>query len=164
MRVQLVETGYLPLLQTIFRIALILPSVQAKSTACKATPFDASWPSTLQWISLNESLSGRLLRPLPPASACHPSYPDFSNDTCAEITAAWSNFTFHQNNPISTAWNNMNNDSCIPGSSAPCTGLGYPIYVVNASSADDIKVAVDFARRNNIRLNIKASGHDYLKR
>ncbi|KAL9070885.1 MAG: hypothetical protein Q9157_005661 [Trypethelium eluteriae] len=58
----------------------------------------------------------------------------------------------------------MNNDSCIPDSSAPCTGLGYPVYVVNASSADDIKVAVDFARENNIRVNVKASGHDYLKR
>ncbi|KAL9090548.1 MAG: hypothetical protein Q9165_005309 [Trypethelium subeluteriae] len=58
----------------------------------------------------------------------------------------------------------MNNDSCIPDPSAPCTGLGYPIYVVNASSADGIKVAVDFARENNIRVNVKASGHDYLKR
>ena len=58
----------------------------------------------------------------------------------------------------------MNNDSCIPDLSGPCNGLGYPVYVVNASSADDVKVAVDFARENVIRLNVKASGHDYLKR
>lgn len=58
----------------------------------------------------------------------------------------------------------MNNDSCLPNTSAPCSGLGYPIYVVNATSANDVKLAIDFARKNNVRLNVKASGHDYLKR
>jgi hypothetical protein len=77
---------------------------------------------------------------------------------------SWNTFAFHQNDPISTAWNNMNNDSCLPNTSASCSGLGYPVYVVNASSANDVKLAIDFARENNIRLNIKASGHDYLKR
>lgn len=58
----------------------------------------------------------------------------------------------------------MNNDSCLPDASAPCSGLGYPVYVVNASTADDIKLAVAFARDNHVRLNVKASGHDYLRR
>ena len=63
----------------------------------------------------------------------------------------------------------MNNDTCLPdlaslGSVASCLATGYPVYVVNASCAEDIKAAVDFARQNNIRLNVKASGHDYLKR
>lgn len=58
----------------------------------------------------------------------------------------------------------MNNDSCLPNTSTPCSGLGYPVYVVNASSATDVKLAIDFARENNIRLNVEASGHDYLKR
>ncbi|KAN0089987.1 FAD-binding domain containing protein [Hyaloscypha variabilis] len=130
---------------------------------CKATPNDASWPSLSQWKTLNQTLSGRLLHPLPPASSCHVFYPG-SNNTCAEVTNSWSNMAFHQNNPVSTAWNNMNNDSCVPDPSAPCSGLGYPVYVVNASSANDVKLAVDFARENNVRLNVKASGHDYLKR
>ncbi|KAF2164919.1 hypothetical protein M409DRAFT_24821 [Zasmidium cellare ATCC 36951] len=58
----------------------------------------------------------------------------------------------------------MNNDSCLPNASAPCSGLGYPVYVVNATSADHVKLAIDFARDNNVRLNVKALGHDYLKR
>ncbi|KAJ5619478.1 hypothetical protein N7510_003462 [Penicillium lagena] len=78
--------------------------------------------------------------------------------------SSWNTFAFHQDNPVSTAWNNMNNDSCLPNTTAPCSGLGYPVYVVNATSANDIKLAIDFARENNVRLNIKASGHDYLKR
>lgn len=148
-------------LQTFFHLSSVL--VQAQSTACRTTPNDASWPSISQWTSLNESLSGRLLQPSPPASACHSSYPG-SNSTCAQITAAWSNFTIHQNDPVSSAWNNWNNDTCLPDPSAPCSGLGYPVYVVNATSASHVKLAVDFARENNIRLNVKASGHDYLGR
>lgn len=136
---------------------------QARYTACKTTPNDNSWPTNSQWNSFNQSLSGRLLHPHPPASACHFSYPG-SNQTCAEITAAWSNFTFHQNDPVSVGWNNFNNDSCIPDPSAPCSGLGYPVYVVNASSAKDVQLAVAFARLNDIRLNVKASGHDYMRR
>lgn len=150
-------------LQTFFYISSILRPVQAQNKTCKPTTNDASWPSISQWNSLNQTLSGRLLYPLPPASACH-SFGPGSNDTCAEITASWSEFTFHQDNPVSTAWNNMNNDSCLPDQQAPCSGLGYPVYVVNASSANDVKLAVDFAREHNVRLNIKASGHDYMKR
>ncbi len=153
----------IPLLKTSLYFSLILNNVHAMSPICKATPNDASWPSLSQWNTLNQTLSGHLLNPLPPASSCHVSYPG-SNITCAEVTNSWSNMTFHQNNPVSTAWNNMNNDSCVPDPSTPCSGLGYPVYVVNASSVNDVKLAVDFARENNLRLNVKASGHDYLKR
>jgi len=137
--------------------------VQAHSTSCKATPNDVSWPSLSQWATLNQTLSGRLIHGVPPATACHSSGPGF-NASCVEIEAAWSSFTFHQDNPVSSAWNNMNTDSCLPDPTAPCSAAGYPIYVVNVSSADHVKLAVDFARVNNVRLNVKASGHDYLKR
>jgi hypothetical protein len=158
------RAGFQPLFQTVFYVTSFLYPVQGQSTiVCKTTPNDAAWPSISQWDALNQTLFGRLLHPLPPALACHSSDPG-SNDTCADITAAWSSFTFHQNNPISVAWNNMNNDSCLPDPSAPCSGLGYPVYVVNASSTNDVKLSVDFARENNVRLNVKASGHDYLKR
>lgn len=148
---------------TLLPLTALLSQVHGNSTTCKSTPKDASWPSLSQWTSLNNTLSGRLLHPLPPASACHSSYHG-SNETCSEITTAWGTFAFHQDNPVSTAWNNANNDSCLPDASVPCSETGYPVYVVNASSANDVKLAVDFARQNNIRLNVKASGHDFLKR
>ena len=155
--------GVLPLIYTLISISSLFCHVQAQNRTCRSRPFDSSWPSTIQWKHLNESLSGRLLRPSPPASACHSSYPG-SNETCKNIKSSWSTFTFHRDNPISTAWNNMNNDSCLPNPSAPCSGVGYPAYVVNAISAKDVKLAIDFSRNNNVRLNVKASGHDYLKR
>jgi hypothetical protein len=148
----------------LLHVSSFLGYVEAHNEMCKSTPNDASWPSLCQWNHLNESLSGHLIHPSPPALACHPSYPGFDNETCTNITNSWSTFAFHQDNPISTAWNNMNNDSCLTNASAPCSGLGYPVYVVNATSAKDVKLAIDFARENNVRLNVKASGHDYIKR
>ncbi|KAJ5097411.1 hypothetical protein N7456_008132 [Penicillium angulare] len=156
--------GFLYLFQVIAIFTPLLTHASAHGLAsCKSTPNDASWPSFSQWSELNSSLSGRLLQPSPPALACHSVYPG-SNLTCASITRSWNTFAFHQDNPISTAWNNMNNDSCIPDISAPCSGQGYPTYVINATSASEVKLGIDFARKNNIRLTIKASGHDYLKR
>ena len=157
------ELGSLSLLQTIAHLSCLLCYVEAHYTTCKSTPNDASWPGISQWKHLNESLSGRLLHPSPPASACHSSYPG-SFEACASVNSSWKTFAFHQDNPVSTAWNNMNDDSCLPNATAPCSGLGYPVYVVNATSANDVKFAIDFARKNNVRLNVKASGHDYIKR
>lgn len=36
--------------------------------------------------------------------------------------------------------------------------------MVNATCSEDVKMGVDFARENNVRLVVKASGHDYLGR
>jgi FAD/FMN-containing dehydrogenase len=60
--------------------------------------------------------------------------------------------------------NNWNNDTCLPIATYPCSGQGYPIYVVNATCAEDVKKGVDFARENNVRLVVKGTGHDYLGR
>lgn len=155
--------GSLPLLKVLAYLSPHAWLTKAQNTTCKSTPNDASWPSISQWNRFNESLTGRLLQPLPPALACH-HFGLGSNESCAKIASSWRTFSFHQDDPISTAWNNVNNDSCLPDTFQPCTGLGYPIYVVNATTANHVKFAVDFARENNIRLNVKASGHDYLKR
>ncbi|KAJ6016193.1 hypothetical protein N7540_010784 [Penicillium herquei] len=158
------ELGIYQLLQFIYLSLVLLSTLcESKNTECKSTPNDAFWPSILKWNKLNETLSGRLLHPSPPASSYHSSHTG-SNETCANVKNSWNSFSFHQDNPISTAWNNMNNDSCLPDASAPCSGLGYPVYVVNATSAQHVKLAVDFARDYNVRLNVKASGHDYIKR
>ncbi|KAL1962101.1 hypothetical protein VTN77DRAFT_568 [Rasamsonia byssochlamydoides] len=131
---------------------------------CKAVPGSPDWPSPSEWQALNASLSGRLLQPPPPGAVCHPDQPTFNNATCAYVQQEWSNTTFHVDNPISTILNNWNNDSCLPYPADPCSGEGYPIYVVNATTAEHVKLGVDFARQHNIRLIVKGTGHDYLGR
>jgi hypothetical protein len=133
-------------------------------TQCKATPSSSDWPSAASWSALNDSLSGRLLKPSPPGAVCHPGQPTFNMAACPAVQAGWLTSIFHTNNPVSSIVNNWNNDTCLPIPTVPCSGEGYPVYVVNATGKEDVKAGVDFARTNNVRLIVKGTGHDYLGR
>jgi hypothetical protein len=140
-------------------------SAQAPAAAvCKVTPDSPQWPAESEWAALNATVQGRLMKPLAPAAACHPGQPNYSPETCEEINSGWKNTDWHARHPTSSMWQNYNNYSCMPDANSPCSNAGYPVYVVSARSAEDIKAAVDFARTKNIRLNIKSTGHDFLGR
>lgn len=127
---------------------------------CKSTPGSRLWPSDADWASLNASLAplvvapggaaataggGRLLQPTPPGAVCHPGQPSYDAALCkAVVQPGWLDWHFHANNPVSSDWNQWNNDSCLPDPSYPCSGQGYPGFVVNASGAGDVQAAVKF--------------------
>ncbi|KAK3943095.1 6-hydroxy-D-nicotine oxidase [Diplogelasinospora grovesii] len=134
------------------------------SPPCKAIPETADWPSTASWARLNESTGGRLLRPPPPGAVCHPGQATYNATECPLVQSGWSTYDFHQADPVSTDWNQWNNDSCLPQEGYQCSGQGYPVFVVNATTAQHVKLGVDFARKHNIRLAVKSSGHDFLGR
>lgn len=50
----------------------------------------------------------------------------------------------------------------MPDAAAPCSGAGYPVYVVAAKTGSDVQAAVNFARTKGVRLNIKSTGHDFV--
>jgi hypothetical protein len=151
---------YLPLL-----IAWLWPSdTCAWPSRCKYTPESQQWPTTATWTAFNQSISGCLLYPPPPAAACHPQLPEYNVAECALISNSWNSSQWHSDSPTSNDWQNLNNYSCLPDPNYPCTGNGYPVYVVNASTPQSVQLAVDFARENNLRLNIKSTGHDFLGR
>lgn len=133
-------------------------------SACKASPGSSSWPSSQDWYALGLKLSGRLLKPTPPGAVCHPELPEYNNATCATVVEEWYKVDYYATDPISSPWSNWNNDSCLPWTGSPCTGEGFPVYVVNATSKEDVKTGVDFARNHNVRLVVKGTGHDYLGR
>jgi hypothetical protein len=143
-------------------------SVQTVCTAvphsCRATPGTRGWPSNAEWAALNRTVSGRLIKTVPPAASCHSNYPEYDPNTCAYVAAAWGNSTFHDADPVSMDQNNWTEDCCLPDPRAPCSGIGYPVYIINATCAAHIKAGVDFARKKNVRLNVKSTGHDYLGR
>ncbi|KAM0598526.1 hypothetical protein ACHAPN_002189 [Verticillium nonalfalfae] len=64
---------------------------------------------------------------------------------CPSVEAAWSVYEFHTGHPISVMWDNFSNDSCLPNPSYPCSPAGYPPYVVNATTAEHVKLGIDFA-------------------
>ncbi|KAI1122431.1 hypothetical protein F5Y10DRAFT_254122 [Nemania abortiva] len=130
--------------------------------ACKAFPGTSSWPSEESWSEFNTTLRGKLIKPGPPPGAiCHPGEPTFNSDQCAILTAAWGTYDFHQSNPVSNMWEQFNNDTCLVGPNTPCSGAGYPAYVVNATTAEDVKLSLEFARKHNVRVVVKSSGHDF---
>ncbi len=131
---------------------------------CKAIPGTSFWPSSNTWAQLNHTLSGRLLKPSPPGAVCHPTQAKYNVAACPAVQAGWLTTAWHAENPVSSMENNWNNDTCLPIATYPCSGQGYPIYVVNATCAEDVKKGVDFARENNVRLVVKGTGHDYLGR
>jgi len=131
---------------------------------CKAVPGAHDWPNSHAWSRLNISLSGRLIQPSPPGAVCHPGQPTYNPSLCPTIAAAWNTSAWQADSPVGTLSNNFNNDTCLPDPSVPCSGEGYPVYVVNATCAEDVKKGVDFARKHNVRLIVKGTGHDYVGR
>lgn len=129
---------------------------------CKAIPGTQAWPNAAEWDALNRTVAGRLLHPSPPAAVCHPSQPSYNQAVCKSTD--WTDATTYANDPLGIICPNWSNDSCLPQPQYPCSGKGFPVYVINATSSKHIAAGVNFARQHDVRLNIKGSGHDYLGR
>ncbi|PKS09465.1 hypothetical protein jhhlp_004081 [Lomentospora prolificans] len=132
--------------------------------SCKVIPGDANWPSQASWARFNESIGGGLLQPAPPGAVCHQGFRTYDPDQCPAVVSGWATYHFHAEHPTSSQWNQFSNDSCLPDPSNPCDASGYPTFVVNATETEHVQAAVNFARENNVRLIVKATGHDFLGR
>ncbi|KAL7916572.1 FAD-binding domain-containing protein [Trichoderma velutinum] len=132
--------------------------------SCKSYPGTSSWPRANTWAALNQTLNGRLMQPPPPGAVCHPGQSTYNASECSQVAEEWTTYDFHMRNPISVMWDNFSNFTCLPDGNTPCSPAGYPAYVVNASTAEHVKIAINFARKYNVRLNVKNTGHDYLGR
>jgi hypothetical protein len=153
----------------LFLLPLALSSKASAASAlnaplCKAAPQSPSWPSEKEWNTLNTTLGGQLLRPLAPAAPCHSGQASYNDTVCHNIRTSFANANWHAQHPTSTLFQNWNGFSCSLDSTTPCSVTGYPVYVVNATSPEHVRLAVEFAKANNIRLNVKSTGHDYLGR
>lgn len=147
------------LLLTALLLLSFVPSIAAR---CKVVPTSPAWPCETEWDALNLTVEGRLLKPLPTAAVCHYEQPTFDPETC-NVTQ-WDSSVTYAEDPLGIINPNWSNDSCLPLPQLPCSGAGFPVYVINASCAEHVVAGVDFARTYNIRLNVKGSGHDYLGR
>ncbi|KAL8654043.1 MAG: hypothetical protein Q9226_003588 [Calogaya cf. arnoldii] len=142
------------------RLAIWLLAAQfvtlSNSKECKPLINSSQWPSPKIWKSLNDSLSGNLLAPSPPAVVCDPLKPkSFDRALCAQVGASWSNSRFHTNDPVSVTYPNWQSEACLPttlllNTTATCNLYPFPKYVVYASSVVHVAVAVKFASRTGI--------------
>ncbi|KAF5254648.1 hypothetical protein FANTH_581 [Fusarium anthophilum] len=150
--------------------ALILCSAGLVSSTepprCKLSPFDATWPVEAEWAALNNSISGSLIKTRPAASSCYKTNPFDALLNCNIVEANWTQSTFHANLPESISAPLYANNSCLPpgapgyNKALGCHLGGYPSYVVNATSDEQIALAVKWASKRNIRIVVKGTGHD----
>ncbi|KAJ4299023.1 hypothetical protein N0V90_004267 [Kalmusia sp. IMI 367209] len=155
-------------------ITLVAPEVRARFIPVSETPDSDCWPSDAEWSSLNSTLSGALIRGVPPGSVCYPDQPDYSEDACAIVRSHWFNSTWHAESPISIDYPVWTNNSCNPifpnGTSVTgdvhagekgCSIGSYPVYAVKATTAEQIAEALKWAGTKNIRIVVKNTGHSY---
>ncbi|KAF9046827.1 FAD-binding domain-containing protein [Hymenopellis radicata] len=131
--------------------------------AYKSAPGDAGFPSDDAWGALNASISGRLVTVVPSGQFC--------KDRGGCTDAEWTSSVFRANVP--GAMNQLNWEQnfesdpaqiCLRNTTGNCEQGNVPLYAVLASSADDVKAGIAFAQTYNLRVAVKASGHDYLGR
>ncbi|KAI0197065.1 putative isoamyl alcohol oxidase [Xylaria flabelliformis] len=129
---------------------------------CRCIPGDKCWPSSQKWSQLNATINGRLVAANPLPRVCHK--PNYNQTACAALAAVWKLPQTHYPNPVEITSPYWQNESCSPFTdpSSSCVLGNYVSYTINVSSAADVAAGLDFAHKNNIRLVIKNTGHDYL--
>ncbi|KAI1819126.1 hypothetical protein F4861DRAFT_528136 [Xylaria intraflava] len=141
-------------------------TVMSRSTNCRCFPGDDCWPSTAEWNALNASTNGGLIATIPIASACHDSFPGVAYDAekCADIQANWARPVLHDETTHSPMAAYFANVSCDPftGRDGQCIIGTYVPYAVKALTVSDYQATIAFAKKNNIRLVIRNTGHDYM--
>ena len=136
---------------------------------CRCRPTDSCWPSDSEWEKFNNSISGNLLAVQPVGLPCHD--PTFDAEACLAVANQTTNSVWRGINP--GAVQNVNwealvaaNETCYVGSSRTiaCGQGRVPLYSAEVENAQHIQKAVRFAKKHNIRLAIKNTGHCYLGR
>ncbi|TDL18688.1 FAD-binding domain-containing protein [Rickenella mellea] len=132
--------------------------------SCRVQPGDPGFPSVQQWSQLSAQVGGRLVQVVPSAKFCH----SLPAGNCTQDQ--WTSTTFRSTIPgAMDAYNWEQDYSSNPPSlcfqnGTTCDQGNVPLYAINASSGFDIQAGVKFAAKHNLRVAIKASGHDYLGR
>ncbi|KAL3492487.1 hypothetical protein BJX62DRAFT_250543 [Aspergillus germanicus] len=131
---------------------------------CRCLPGDACWPSVREWNALNRTIKGRLLRLRPVGSVCHGA--EYDEDACDAVRAGSGSALWRIAQPgalVANNWETPGTDEmCLINAprETPCNQGRTPHYAVMAESVQDIQVAVRFARRHNLHVVIRNTGHD----
>ncbi|KAL6719043.1 hypothetical protein ACLMJK_003278 [Lecanora helva] len=148
-------------------VALVNTRVYAATTpSCKCAPTDSCWPSTSQWNAFNTTVSGKLIADTPLAQSCYPG-PAQNAEACAAINIDLTNQTFIAETAIGLSYPT---ESCPPVNVTAklplktCSIGDQPRYTVNATEVADVVATVEYASQKNLRLVVRNTGHDILRR
>ena len=138
---------------------------------CRNIPGDAGWPTATQWVQLNVSVEGRLIKTIPIGSPCYQTtfnvadskddLSTYDNASCAHIRESWHLPTFHAESSSSAGQPYFANNSCNPVNVQGDCGIGsYVQYAINVTKDSDALAGIDFAQKHNIRLLVRNTGHE----
>lgn len=134
------------------------------NTSCRCFPGDSCWPGNDAWSNFNESIGGRLVSTTPIAAVCHlDNFSQYNPSDCETLQDDWFFPQTHINSSSSIMAPLFTNNSCSPFTQPTDTcHLGnYVKYSVDARGPDDYRKTLAFAQKNNVRLVIRNTGHDY---
>ncbi|KAK7951195.1 FAD-binding domain-containing protein [Apiospora aurea] len=133
---------------------------------CRVFPGDDLWPWTEEWTRFNNSLDGALLRPTPAGAVCYPAHPAYDAAQCQFLLRDARSTRFWLDDSLTELAQWTQGSTCLATNETQaqgknCTRGGFPEYVVNATTAKHVQIAVNFARNKGIRLVVKNTGHDF---
>ncbi|KAG6364993.1 hypothetical protein INS49_006598 [Diaporthe citri] len=139
-------------------------SSNVNARRCKCFPGDACWPSQRAWENFNKTVGGRLVRTVPLGSPCHD--PHYDEALCETLKNDWRYSEVHIKSSSSMQDPIFAGASCDPFTprNTSCQLGNYVHYAVDATGPQDIAQTIRFATKNNIRLVIRNTGHDYMGR
>ncbi|KAH7103259.1 FAD-binding domain-containing protein [Auriculariales sp. MPI-PUGE-AT-0066] len=157
---------------------LAVVHVATAKTRTWCTPGSACFPSSAQLTAFNATVGGRLIKTIPYAAVCYDG-PYYNATACESLVSNQTQAGFRHEIPNAMMFNNWefgeNGLSGEVGCLAPSTVPTAPLngtcelgaqapFVVNATSAAIVQASVKFARKYNLRLRVKNTGHCYTGR
>ncbi|GJE99667.1 FAD-binding domain-containing protein [Phanerochaete sordida] len=154
------------------RFSEVAPGSESSATeSCRCLSTEPCWPSDAAFAELESQLSGQLIYPTPAAQPCYVS-PE--SQECQTAKLHWHDGAWRSDNPGATQITNFAGYTAPNGSVQAChldTTLGYPCergsvssVGVDARTNKDLRLAVKFAAKYNLRVVVKNTGHDFLGR
>ena len=163
------------ILPSIFRLSnyfVPLLVIDNAVDTCRCLHGNPCWPNEKEFAKLASQLSQPILQPRPPASPCYFSSALSSN--CSDVKAHFTDGNWRSDQPGAMQSINFETFTFPQGHVEACyldTKLGIPCEQgsvppvgVDARSESDVQAAVNFAKRHNLRLVVKGTGHDFLGR
>ena len=121
---------------------------EASPSPARVRPGDPAWPSEESWDQLNREVEGRLIKVNSPLAACVGSSFDAA---CAQTFKELKNPYYLGDEVGLTQIARLGRRLDVAPS----------VYAVAAKTTADVVAAVNFARKNNLRLVVKGGGHSY---
>lgn len=174
------SSGHFRTISVLFALALgtcsladTTESVQPKN--CRVIPSDAEWPSEKAWSELNETVHGRLVATIPIGAPCYRNtynvvtkqydLDTFDEAACAKVRTAWLDPALHEQSSSSAMATYFAKDACNPFAATDnsrCGIGGYVQYAIDIFDDEDVRAGLAFAKKHNIRLVVRNTGHEYV--